>query len=184
MRGQQKACFMGGGQGQPPEKEACASLLSPSASSGTRQDAQTVTSLQPLSCTLYSLTTCKRSAGPKTVWTELGADVRMAQETLRDPDSAMGLQSDSAFLCSMNCSCVFRLFRSHNTYLPNASLGLDPTNAQVVLRYSLYLRRKDRFRAGRGWEPLHGSMGFMDNPESLPHSELSRGPSSHVFLVA
>lgn len=70
-RGQQKACYMGG-QGQPPEKEACASLLSPPVSLGTRQqDVQTVTSLRPLLCTLYSLTTCKRSAGPKTVWTEL-----------------------------------------------------------------------------------------------------------------
>ena len=110
--------------------------------------------------------------------------MRMGQETLRDPDSAMGLQSYSAFLSSTDCSCVFCLFRSHNTYLPNASLGLDPTNAQVVLRYSLYPRRKDRFRAGSGWEPLHGSMGSMDNLESLPYSELGRGPSSHVLLVA
>ena len=104
----------------------------------------------------------------------------MGQEALRDPDSAVGLQLDSAFLHSTDCKCVLCLFRSHNTYLPKASLGLDPTNAQVVLRYSLYLRRKDRFRAGRGWEPLHGSMGLMDNPESLPHSELGRGPSTHV----
>ena len=111
-------------------------------------------------------------------------DVRMGQETLRDPDSAVGLQLDSAFLHSTDCKCVLYLFLSHNTYLPKASLGLDPTNAQVVLRYSLYLRRKDRFRAGRGWEPLHGSMGLMNNPESLPHSELGRGPSIHVLLVA
>lgn len=93
------------------------------------QDAQDLKSPSPA-----SLTTFKRPAGPKTVQIETEVDVRLGT---REPDSAVGLRADSSSLSSLDCKRLLCLFLCRTICLPTASLGLDPTDALVLLRYSL-----------------------------------------------
>lgn len=119
----------------------------------------------------------------------------------RDPESAAGLWLDSSSLRSMGCKHLLCLILSLNTYLPNASLGLDPNRCPSLAEVQPLSEEEGhtlaRFRVERGWEPLDGRVGFMENRESLleqrqseagqlraGHSELGRRTSHHALLVA